>query len=390
MRTTTACLLASAALGLGCSSHGGEEPAAPLVVLAVPWNPSNVDVGTVQAVAEQDGSVIVFGSKGVQTLTSGSLVTSDESVTAWRSAAVVPSADGLSTWMVGVDDAGRLQRVLAVGAPDDVSDRYGLASDKVQSIVGGAGRVAFLLENSFAVGDGTSVTRYKVPARAIAATGSLVALADGGTVRIFDEGKERDIALADAQLVAYDGAGNLMAATTHALFQVSGGSARQVFDAGARTIHQIAGAGSSVWLTVDGDLGVWHGGHVALAAGGKLTPDARLVGSPSGDVWVLADGQLLRWSAQGSAGAGGDEATWNATVLPVYAAVCSNCHSPRGSGKDSSNVDLSTYGAWTARRGTVYGRVVTQAGTPTSMPPPTSNFAITDAQRSAIEAWSKP
>ena len=86
----------------------------------------------------------------------------------------------------------------------------------------------------------------------------------------------------------------------------------------------------------------------------------------------------------------GDETTWNATVQPVFAAVCSNCHSPPGSGKDSSHIDLSTYGAWSTRRPTINGRVVAQAGTPTSMPPPGSGYVLTDAQRAAIAAWSKP
>ena len=394
MRTSTASLLVSLALGIGCSSSSEPAaPASPLTLTAVPWNPSSVDVGTVQAVAEQDAAVLVFGSKGVQTLASGSLVRSDVSITAWRSAAVVPSADGLSTWMVGVDDGGHVQRIPSDGTPQDVSARYGLAADKVQNVVGmiavsGSGHVAFLLEDGVALSDGANVTRYHVPARAISASGGRVAIADASAVRIFDQGKETDLKLADAQLVAYDGAGNLLAATTHALYRVSAGSAEKVYDAGGRTIHQLAGAGPNVWLAVDGDLGVWQGGHVAVASGGTLAKDARLVGSASGDIWVLTGGQLLRWSAQ--VAAGGDDATWNATVQPVYAAVCSNCHSPPGSGKSSSNIDLSTYEAWKARRVTIRARVVAQAGSPTAMPPPKSGYVITDAQRSAIEIWSKP
>jgi hypothetical protein len=77
-------------------------------------------------------------------------------------------------------------------------------------------------------------------------------------------------------------------------------------------------------------------------------------------------------------------------VKPVYAAVCSNCHSPPGSGKSSSNIDLSTYDAWAQRRDRVFVRVVTDATTPAAMPPPTSGLSITEEQQKAIGAWAKP
>jgi mono/diheme cytochrome c family protein len=376
-----------------CSSSGSPAspgaPAAPaaLTLAPVAWNTANVDVGTVQAVAEQDQAVLVFGTKGITALVSGSVVSTDDSVTAWRSAAMVPSADGLSSWMIGVDDAGHVQRVIEA-ATQDVSDRYGLANDKVQSVAGATGRVAFVTESGLAIADGANVTRYATPARSVAAAGTAIAFADGGAVRIFDRSAEIDVTLEGAQLVAYDGAGHLLAATTHALFEIDGAGARQVFDAGPRTIHQLAAAGANVWLSVDGDLGMWQGSRVALASGGGLAPDARLVGSASGDVWTISGGQLLRWSGQ--AAAGGDEGAWTSAIQPIYAAVCSNCHSPAGSGKDSSHVDLSTYSAWSDRRARIHARVVEQAGTASSMPPPGSGYALTDAQRSAIDAWSKP
>jgi len=99
-----------------CSSNGDSAPPpAALTLSAVAWNPSNLDVGSVQAVAEQEVTLLLFGSKGVLTLTSGAVVSSDETITTWRSAAVIPSADGLSSWMIGVDDQGHLQRVRSGG-----------------------------------------------------------------------------------------------------------------------------------------------------------------------------------------------------------------------------------------------------------------------------------
>jgi mono/diheme cytochrome c family protein len=237
--------------------------------------------------------------------------------------------------------------------------------------------------------DGAHVTRYKTQARAIAANGEAVALADGGAVRLFTGDKQSEVALAGVELVAFDGAGVLMAATAHALYRVNASSVAKVYDAGARTIHGLVGAGSNVWFVVGGDLGRWHEGQVALATGGTLAPDARLVGSASGDVWVVSNGQLVR-SSGGAGATSPDEAMWTSAVEPIHAAVCSKCHSPAGSGLDSSRIDLSTYSAWSARKASIYRRVVTNAATPAQMPPESSGFPLTDAQRAAIEAWSKP
>ncbi len=375
------------------TSKGSSSAPAALTLAPVTWNPANVDVGTAQAVVEVDKSLLVLGSKGVITLASGSVVSTDATITAWKSAASLPSPDGQSTWVVGVDGTGLLERVSSDGSRAlPVNDKYGLTMDKVQDIAGGAPSAGFMLATGIAVTDGANLTRYDGVAHAIAAHGSAIALADGAAIRVFDKGKETDVSLPDAQLCAYDQAGDLLAATTHRLYEVSDGAAVLLFDAGDRTIHQLAGAGTSVWFSVDGDLGVVRAGAVALASGGTLPADARIIGSASGDIWTLAGGHLSRMSAGGPAvgGAGGDEASWNANVQPIYAAVCSTCHSPPGSGKDSSNIDLSTYGAWSMRRDHVYTRVVTQAGTATSMPPPNTAVSLTDAQRAAIAAWAKP
>jgi mono/diheme cytochrome c family protein len=396
MRSRVAAALASIVfgIGLGCASSKGDvsppTAAAALTLTPVAWNPANADVGSVVEVVEQDTTLAIFGSKGVLTFTSGAIASTNASITEWRSAAVIPSPDGVSTWLVGIDGTGRVRRVSDAAGLVDVSDRYGLDSDKVTSVASAAGIVAFVLESGFAVSDGTKITHYQVAQpRSIAMGQGIVALADGAGVRIFDHGKETDLALPDAQLVAYDDGGHLLGATSHALYDLSSGSAVRLYDVGARTIHQLGAAGSAVWLVVGTDLARFSAWQLAIGTGPTLAPDARLVPSPSGDVWVMSGGQLQRWSVAAPM-VDGDEATWTATVEPVYAAVCSNCHSPAGSGKSSSNIDLSTYDAWKGRRPQVYARVVGQAGTPTAMPPPTSGLTLTDAQRAAIEAWSKP
>jgi mono/diheme cytochrome c family protein len=387
------CGVAMAVVLAGCSAkHGADAPAtqAPaLTVAPVAWNSGGTDVGQVQAVVEQDKSVYVFGSTGVYVFTGGSLVASDGSVTSWKSAAAVPSADGLTTWTVGVSGDGKVLRVHTDAPAEEVGDRYGVGSDKVQAVVGDAGRAAFLFDTGFAVSDGKNVTRYGAAGlHSIATSGAFVALAVDGGVRVFDDGKETDLGLADAAFVAYDATGALFAATHHAVYKVDGVVATKVYDGGARTVHDLAASGANVWFALDADLGLVTGGAVAVGSGGTLAADARLAGSPTGDVWAESGGQLLRFAAQ--TGATGDEATWTSTVEPVFNAVCSNCHSAAGTGKDSSGIDLTTYAAWSARKTKVYARVVQQAGTGSSMPPPTSGFTLTDAQKSALEAWSKP
>ena len=396
MRSTAALAFASIvlAMGIGCApSHADLSPPtgpSALALTAVAWNPANADVGSVVDVVEQDKTLAIFSSKGVVTFTSGAIASTDAAITEWRSAAAIPSPDGVSTWLVGIDGAGRVRHVTEQASPVDVSNHYGVGSDKVTSVAATAGIVTFVLESGFAVVEGTAVTHYVVPQPRSVATGmGVVAVADGIAVRIFDHGRETDIPLPDAQLVAYDGAGDLLAATSHALYRVSAGSVERLYDVGTRTIHQLGAADSVVWLAIDTDLARWSEWQLAFGTGPAIAPDARLVPSRSGDVWVMSGGQLQRWGVAAPA-VDGDEATWTATVEPVYAAVCSNCHSPAGSGKSSSNIDLSTYDAWKERRARIYTRVVGQAGTPSAMPPPSSPVALTDAQRAAIEAWSKP
>jgi mono/diheme cytochrome c family protein len=370
-------------IGIGCGPSKADlsppSGSSAITLTPVAWNPANADVGTVVDVVEQDKTLAIFGSKGVITLTGGAVASTDASITDWRSAAAIPSPEGVSTWLVGID-----------GGPLDVSDRYGLDADKVTSVAATSGIVTFVLESGFAIADGNAVTHYAVPPPRSVATGNgIVAVADGTAVRIFDHGKETDIALPDAQLVAYDDAGRLLAATSHALYELSDGSAQRLYDLGERTIHQLGASGSSVWLAIDANLARWSEWQLAFGTGTSIAPDARLAPSASGDVWVMAGGQLQRWSVAAPP-LNGDEATWTSTVEPVYAAVCSNCHSPAGSGKSSSNIDLSTYAAWKERRSRVYARVVEQAGTGNAMPPLGSGLALTDAQRAAIAAWSKP
>jgi hypothetical protein len=233
------------ALGLAACAHHGEETdgSGTLAVTSVGWNPSNADVGQVAAVVEQDKSLVLFGSKGVVTLTGGSIVSADPSITTWRAAASLPSPDGASTWLVGVDGNGRLERVLPDRAPEDVSDQYGIGGAKVTALSatsGATATIAFLLEDGLAIDDGKNVTHYAAATpQALATSDRGVAFADGTGVRVFAKSSETDLVLADARLVAWTG-GDLVFATSHQVYRLSSGQTTLVYDAGGRTIRQLA------------------------------------------------------------------------------------------------------------------------------------------------------
>ncbi len=393
MRATTRWLCASvfafaAACGGDVSERGspGPAPAAALTLSPVSWNQANADLGTVATVLESGKTTAVFGSNGVQFFAGGVLVATDTVVRAWRVAATVPAADGISTWMIGVDAEGKLLRVRPEAPPEDVTARFGLTS-RVHALAGAGDRAAFLVEGGFAIADGKNVTRYDASdQRSIATAQGRVAVATERGVRVLEQGRETDIALPGAALVAFDGGGRLFAATPRCVYEISGTTPTLAYDAGSRTVRGLAGAGANVWFAVDGDLGLLVGGKVSVASGGALGPDTRLVGSPSGDVWSTSGGKLSRFSAQV---ARGEEATWIATVRPVHDAICASCHGARGSGKDASNLDLSTYALWGARKAKIRTRVVDQAGTQTAMPPKGAGYTLTADQKAAIDAWSK-
>ncbi len=399
------------ALGLSivspaCDSGEPAEPGpkplktdATLTLTPVAWNPSGTNVGQVKAVAENGGSFAVFGSSGVTMFTGGASAATDESVTDWRSAGVIPSADGTSTWIVGIGGDGHVRWMSGVASSlEDVTDRFGLLDAKVMDVASTADAktppIGFVLENGIAVSDGKNVVRYDDGGEHMLAAGNngLLAIASpaANAIRVLDaKGHETDTSLLDASFVAWDARGELLAATHHALYKIAGAEPQLVFDAGPRTIHGLVSAGANVWMAIDAELALYQpeAASLAISAGQTFPSDVRLFGSPSGDVWTIAAGTLGRFSGKTS---NDDAGTWTSSVQPIYASVCSNCHSPAGTGKDSAGIDLSTYESWASRRAKIRDRVVAKAGTPRAMPPLGSSYTITDEQRAAIGTWAGP
>ena len=393
-RASASGLLVCAALGLfGCGkgAGGGDRLASGagpeiLSISPVQWDATDGGVGQVQAVTENAEQVYVFGDSGAQVFAGGAPLSSDATVTAWNGAATIPAADGNGNWAVGLDKDGKLWRVRATGVLEPISGRYGLDREAVLDLVAmGAGYTAFALGSSIAISDGTNVTRYDVPADALAGGAGLVAWADkAGLVRRFDpvKGTLEGWKLPGARLVAVSSLGRVAAATDRGLYYESGTlNLNLVYTAApGATITALSAAGARFWFTAGGRIGLLDRGQVQRTSNAPLAADAQLTGSPSGDVWAVTAGELHRFADSGA----GDFATWQQTVLPVFARVCSSCHLPTG----TAGVNLASYKAWKDKRALIYKRVIDAS--PSAMPPAGAGVTLSEVDKAAIKAWAGP
>jgi mono/diheme cytochrome c family protein len=370
-------------------------PVMPLQVRQVPWNLANQDVGKVAAVAELYEDTVVLGDQGAQVFTGGLVVATDTSARSWRGATVIPAGDLSGQWLVAIDDKGRLLRLRNRRTLEEVGDRYGLAGTPLAAVAAlGSGLTGFALASDLAVADGTRVTRYPGGLTGLAGAGGRAAgLVDGG-VRVFElapgdgtgmaadpaSAQVHDFAVPGAVAVTFDARARLVVATADTLYSENdGGALDRIYRSPDAPIHGLSTSGAVVWAAIGDTLAELTGAELRQSAGGTLAADARLVGSPSGDVWALESGALRRLG-EAASGGGADQQLWQNTVLPIFTRVCSLCHLPGG----SSGIDLSTYKAWADRRALVNQRVL--VGKPSPMPPAGAGM-LTDDERAALQAW---
>ena len=367
--------------GCGAAPHSRAAGAVtPLAVRSVVWNPTSIDVGAVQAVADAGRVVGVFGSAGVTVLSSGAVVSRDASVTDWVSAQAIRGADGAARWIGGVDGHGRLHYVRGLSSLEDVSARYGLDGRHVRGVaMFDPKRVGFLLDGEIAVADGSRVTRFGAPMLATLAGDAGFGAGTGtDSVVLFDASMAaRTFPLRGVTSVAVGHDGRLYATTARALYGAGEhGDLALLYDAGADTLHGLAASGDHVWFADGTELGTVDGDHVAETVGLHVPTDARLEPSASGDVWVISRGVLTRFArAEPEADLG---ARWSASLAPIFARACAGCHLPGG----VSGTDLSTPEAWHSERAAIRERVVTTR----SMPP--EGHALSDTDRATIAAWA--
>lgn len=383
----------------GCGSGDGESgprlPEGSLDLSRIEWSqplPSMTGPGHVSTVAEAGDDVALYSDLGIFVWSSGSTAGSDVSIRTWRDAAAVPALGIPGTWLVGVDGEGRLHRLrngLSFGL-EDITARYALTGKAVYELVasGSGSEVVFALENQLAITDGTALRLFDVSLRNLIAHAGRVAGFDASGLRIVEPktGSTRRIELSGLVGLAFSPDGALWAATADALYvEKDGGLTRMHRVSPGQQIRGLAGSLRGIWIGLADEsalsLALLRDGQLLQpATRPALPPDARLLGSPSGDVWVVSsDGQLSRYGQE--SGGGRDLALWRETLLPLFGRHCQGCHLPNG----SAHIDMTTYGSWTRLRSAVLERVVNR--TPSPMPPDGSGMLSPD-ERAAVSAWA--
>lgn len=371
---------------LACGSDGADPPASlpvgALDLMPIDWSVSQPMVGSVAAVADAGDDVAVYSDSGAWVFTSGSLLGVDASVHDWRGAAVVPALGFEGTWLLGLDGAGRLYRLRSRTVLEDVTARYGLGELPVRQVVPlGGSQVAFALDGKLAVTDGTSQSQFELAGSQVAGGSGRIAVIDDQGVQVFTPpgGALQRYALAGCIGAALGSDGRLWAATSLSLFVETDGQLRRVFDAPSPDVLKgIAAAGDGIWLALGDTLALVQGGQLLRGPAGQVAADARLVGSPVGDVWVIAGGALRRFGQAG--GGGADLLFWRQKIVPIYMRLCQVCHQQGG----SAHIDLDTYSAWAMRRQLIGQRVIEKLPTPM---PPAGTGTLTVSELQDLQTW---
>jgi mono/diheme cytochrome c family protein len=387
MRRLAIALFCACSVPVGCGAQDSATstvlppgPAGPLTLRPIEWNAAKADVGAVSAVTEAGDAIVLFGTHGATVITGGAITATVAGETSWTTAATIPAADGIGSWVLGVDGKGRVRRLRAGSAFEDVSDRYGLGKDVVRSVVQVdtlGTMVAFGWAGGFAIADGKEVTRWDAGTTGeLAGARGRLAWIETGEVRTFDVAKKTVTRwpLPDAARVAFDDQGRMVVAAKRAVWMERAGALQLRWTQTDGDISAIATAGSRVWLLVGSELAVVEGETIAASSGAALEPDARLFGASNGDVWTVSTKATRRFAREAGDAAHLD---WDTNIKPIFAKVCSSCHQPGG----TSGVDLSTHDTWMAKRASLRQRVMVAK----TMPPATKDFS--EADRATIGAW---
>lgn len=370
----------------GCG--GGEEAevietlsATPFSVRTVEWNPSAVDVGNPIAVGELGGTSVIFSNTGASIFSGGILVAADANITDWKSAAIFPAADGNGMWIAGLSQSGKAYRLRGGSYFEGISDLYGLEMDSILGAAAlGGPSIAFALEGQLAIADGMNITRYDIETfGGIAGSTGRAASAGTNKVNAFKAAAaEHSIyELGGAEQVVFDASGRMVVRTADSIYlEAQGGGLVLRYKSPGPKLRELVASDVRVWFIEGTELGALEADAVYISEGAGIADNAHLLGSPSGDVWMV-DGspKLTRYAAE--TGDSEDRKGWEEKVQPIYIKSCTPCHEPGG----SSGADLSTYGAWVARRTQLQDEVITKK----TMPPQGIEFS--DMDRTVLGDW---
>ncbi|MDP3275015.1 MAG: cytochrome c [Deltaproteobacteria bacterium] len=350
-----------------------------LPLRTVNFNPSNVALGDVAAVAESSGTTAFFGSTGLRLLRAGALVGSDPSVTQWRHAAAVPAGFGTGTWMLGVDGTGQVFRVRPDNLLERVGDRYGIEMLSVRSVwAGDATHVGFASDTLLVVADGMRIQRYmEGPFTSFSAGSGLFAGAGADRVKVLNAATNtlRAWQIPGVTEVALDARGRVHAASRDVLWVESDRGTIEAHYRAPAPIRGLIRSGSRVWFVSGDELSTVENGVVTRSRGQVIPANSRLAPASMDEVWVLTTTAPRRVGID--TGMLTPEAVWRATIQPIYAGSCGTCHHPGG-----QSPDLSVFSGWDGNRALIRSRVLMMSGAP--MPP---NGLLTPAQLMTLRTW---
>ena len=323
---------------------------------------------------------VLFGAAGATVFRGGMPVSNDSSIAQWSGAASLPAADGNGTWAVGIALDGQLWRVTGTGQLDAISDRFGLASDKVLSAAAAGGRAAgFALESGLAVSDGAALRRYDAHPERLAGAGGALAWVEGDEVcrLVIATGALTRWHLSGALAVTIAQDGRLAVATAHELWVgPPGGDLARVYRTTA-ALGALAASENRFWFLQDGELGSLDGDAVAHTAAPVADAGASLAPAVGGGVWTVSSAAPQKWSQ------GVDElAVWQKSVQPVFARVCATCHQAGGAASP-----LASLQAWKDNKAAIRARVLEGSGggpmPPTTAPQPAQD----ELDQAQMLAW---
>jgi len=359
-------------------ADGGDPPPPPLTVTRVEWNASGMNLGAVQAVAEDGDLTAVYTDQGLRLLVAGAVAARDDSVRSWRTAITAAAADGTpGSWILGADAMSRVFRVRDRSALEDVTSRLALGMRDIQSAARVSDdAVAFGGVGGFAVLRGSNVAAWNDPDFVqIVGGGNRVAAANSTGVKVFDLMTERAVRYGVTGVTGFalSRAGSLIIAVGARIYeQNTRGELAPVYTHTAE-LRTLAVSGENTWLIADNRLALWDGFRVRTTADVTLSSSARLIPASNGGVWVLQGGVLSRYTLLVDP----EDQRWNTEIRAIFATRCTPCHLPGG----TAGLDLSTRCAWAVRRDAIREQVNMRM----LMPP--SPATMPAQERSAIAAY---
>lgn len=335
-------------------TDGGDPPPPPLTVTRVEWNASGMNLGAVQAVAEDGDLTAVYTDQGLRLLVAGAVAARDDSVRSWRTAITAAAADGTpGSWILGADAMSRVFRVRDRSALEDVTSRLALGMRDIQSAARVSDdAVAFGGSGGFAVLRGSNVAAWNDPDFVqIAGGGNRIAAANSTGVKVFDLMTERAVRYGVTGVTGFalSRAGSLIITVGARIYeQNTRGELAPVYTHSAE-LRTLAVSGDNTWLIADNRLALWDGFRVRTTADVTLASSARLIAASNGGVWVLQGGVLSRYTLVVDP----EDQRWNTEIRSIFATRCTPCHLPGG----TAGIDLSTRCAWAIRRDAIRDQV---------------------------------